>query len=370
VASDKSVDALKGLAIVLVVAGHVIPWAAAVYHGGPGLVKVEPLDPFGIPLTTATNLLFSLIGSFHMPLFAFASGLVMWPPRESPLFAQIGRRARGLLLPYLSWFVLGYFTPRANGPATLEGFVPALTAVVLGQAGLWFLYALFLCATMLIVLLKVTRSQWALAASASVAIAWSTGLLFPIPTVLWLSKTLWIYPFVVLGYIVSASWKERVGAHRLLVGLGALAAFLPLFYLRHPVHVAELQQIGRVAVALYDAGVRGGFVLSLAVPYLCAAAAIIALYALYTGGAGRLTDAQAWLGRRSLGIYAIHGGLLWWLIGAGVRNPWLLMIAGLVVPAALTVVIERIPVLSTLLLGRELRRAPRPVGPSEEPTAR
>jgi len=367
---DKSIDALKGLAVVLVLAGHVIPWAAAVYHGGPGLVKVEPLDTFWIPLTTATSLLFSLIGSFHMPLFAFASGLVMWPPRETPLTTQIGRRARGLLLPYLSWFVLGYFIPRADGPVNLEGFVEALMAVLLGQAGLWFLYALFLCATTLMVLLRITRSQWVLVASALVAVAWRTGLVLAVPDALWLDKTLWIYPFVVLGYIVAASWQGRIRAHRLLVALSAVAAFLPLFYSRHPVHVAQLQQIGRVALALYDAGIRGGFALSLAVPYLCAAVASIGLFAVYSGREGRLIDAQAWLGQRSLGIYAIHSALLWWLIDAGVRSPWVLMIAGLLVPAALTVLIERIPVLRTLLLGRELRSAPKDVGSAEEPTAR
>lgn len=363
---DRSVDALRGLAITLVVLGHAILDAGAVLHGGQGLVN---MGPFWVPLATASNIPLSLLYSFHMPLFAFVSGLVMWPRRNHPLGAGIVSRSRSLLVPYLAWFVVLYavnWSPHPTG-----GFGPALVDAVVGRGGLWYLYALFICLVVMLCLARAPGSRWVLPASAMVAVACSTGLIFRIPEVLYLSSVLWIYPFAVLGYMVG-SLRTQFLEHRLPIVATSAVAFLPLFYLRQPVDVPSLQPITTLAATVRGAGIGGGHALGLLIsvlvpslPYACAATAVIALYGLYLGRGGRAIDAQAWLGRKSLGIYAMHGPVVWWLASHGVRDIALLTLLSLGVSAMSTALIERTPLLGSVLLGQRIERAGERLSPSE-----
>jgi fucose 4-O-acetylase-like acetyltransferase len=371
---DSSIDALRGLAIILVVLGHAIPDAAAVSHGGPGLVD---LGGFWVPMATASSLFLSFIYAFHMPLFAFVSGLVMWPPRGRSIPAGVVARVRSLLVPYLAWFVILFFVDRWVSGASQQ-FGPALTGSVLGRGGLWYLYALFISATAVICLAELPGSRWFLAASALGVVLWPKGHL---PDVLQLVGLLWIYPFVVLGYM-TGPLKDWVMDHRPLTITAGLVGFVPLFYLRQPFHVVSAQPItqlaaavGRIAVAMHAAGIRGGYLLSLlffplvSVPaYGCAVAAIFTLFALYLGRVGRLIDLQAWFGRKSLGIYAVHGPLLWWLVSRGVKNVLVLTVLALGVSALATAVLERIPILDSVLLGRRTAWSA-DTGSPEVPTA-
>jgi hypothetical protein len=214
-------------------------------------------------------------------------------------------------------------------------------------------------------------SRWVLPASALGAVVCSTGLIFRIPDVLYLSDVLWIYPFAVLGYMVGPL-RSQFLEHRLpIVAVGA-TAFLPLFYLRQPVDVPSLQPITALAATIRGAGISGGPVLGLLIsvlvaslPYACAATAVIALYGLYLGRGGRAIDAQAWLGRKSLGIYAIHGPVVWWLASHGVRGVVVLTLVSLGVSVMSTVLIERMPLLGLALLGQRIERAGERLSPSE-----
>jgi fucose 4-O-acetylase-like acetyltransferase len=353
-ARDKSIDALRGLAIVLVVVGHAFLLAAWSQHPGPGLVRLGTHT--WIPLATATNVPLGLIYSFHMPLFAFVSGLVLWPPREVAVGSQIARRARSLLLPYLAWFMITFVVAYDVIDLPPEGFGAALTDIVVGRhglGGLWFLYALFVCMVILIVLERAPHSRRVLAVSAFAAIAWPTGLIpVEVPDVLYLRSVVGIYPFVVLGYLLRRS-ESRVAERRLPTTAVASAMFLPLFYLRNPVFAPDLAPIAQSAVAMHNAGVRGGYFLVLLLPSACALAAVLALYGLYVNRQGRVVEAQAWLGRKSLGIYAMQGPVLYWLVNAGIKNVLVLSVVAVATSAASTALLERIPVLRTILLGQK-----------------
>jgi fucose 4-O-acetylase-like acetyltransferase len=364
-ARDRSIDALRGLAIILVVVGHAFLLATWVLHPDPALVQLGPSS--WIPLATATNPLLNLIYSFHMPLFAFVSGLVMWPSRDSPLGGQIVQRARGLLLPYLTWFVITFVVARDVIALPPEGFGAALSDIVIGRrglGGLWYLYALFVCTAIVICLERAPKPRRVLTASALVVVAWSTGLIpVGVPDVLYLRSVMWVYPFVIFGYLLRRA-ESRVADHRLSTIALASAVFLPLFYLRNPIFVPDLAPMARSAVALHNAGIRGGSLAVGLVPYACALAAVLALYGLYTSRQGQAVEIQAWLGRRSLGIYAMQGPLLLWMVNAGIKNVLVLSIVAVGVSAASTAVLERVPVLKTVLLGQ--RNSTR--SPAQEPS--
>jgi len=352
-ARDASVDALRGLAIILVVLGHAILDAGAVLHGGPRMVN---MGPFWIPLSTASSVPLSLLYSFHMPLFAFVSGLVMWSPRERPLRHGISSRARGLLVPYMAWFLILYAINWSPHPA--GGFGSALLDALVGRGGLWYLYALFVCTAVVLCLAKSPGSRFALPASALVAVAFSTGWLFAVPDVLYLSWVFWIYPFVVLGYLVGPL-RAQVLDRRWLVAAVGLVAFLPLFYLRYPVHVPRLQPINRISAMSGAASVVAGHVLpflAAMLPYACASAAVLALVGAYLGRGGWVIEAQAWLGRRSLGIYAMHGVFMWWFASHGLKDAVALTLVSLGLSALATTVLERVPVVGRLLLGQRVEQ--------------
>ena len=75
------IDRMKGLAIILVVMGHV----------------------YGMAFAQSDDVAYRVISSFHMPLFMFLSGLVACSGATTPFWnlPKLGRKLRGLLLPLI-----------------------------------------------------------------------------------------------------------------------------------------------------------------------------------------------------------------------------------------------------------------------------
>lgn len=122
------IDSLKGLAILLVVMGHVIPhfypnWREVLYEDG----------------NTSAMSLWMIIYSFHMPLFMFCSGLFALRIKEytwKAVVSTIMKRACTLLLPF---FAAGYLKYLTMGGGFLD---------------YWFLWQLFL---FMIVVITIDR---------------------------------------------------------------------------------------------------------------------------------------------------------------------------------------------------------------------
>jgi fucose 4-O-acetylase-like acetyltransferase len=370
---NASADSLRGLAIVLVVLGHSMVSVAWVYHAGPGLTMLS--DGHWVSDSIALNPILNVIYAFHMPLFAFVSGLVSWRPRLSPAVGQLKSRFLGLVIPYFAWVVVYYFlTVR---PPALEGLGLGLRAAAMNPwGGLWYLYALFECYVLLILIQRLPYSKWILAATALGAIALSATRIGGSHT-FGVGDVIYIYPFFVGGYLASEK-ADAIRSRRYLVAGISLAAFAVLLAARGPIWRPDMSW---VLQASKDAAgfmhrtwhIRhSGLATSLAGPvfvrYASSMTAIVALTALYSGWTGRLMDWQAWLGRRTLGVYAIHQILQVGLFALGVTN-WVAMFAlSLSISIGLTLVLERIPVVRGLLLGQWKRPASTrgPDGPEDE----
>ena len=113
---NESLDCLKGIAILLVMFGHV-------------QVHNHMTDPY----------LYDVIKSIQMPMFFLISGYLAGTGKKITNLEQyrkkIGRRAVAYLLPFFSWLVVQHMT-----------YVPQALRTVLFQLdyGLWVLMALFL----------------------------------------------------------------------------------------------------------------------------------------------------------------------------------------------------------------------------------
>lgn len=111
-------DVFKGLAIILVVSGHVIS------KNWEGALDSHPA--------------YTWIYSFHMPLFFFISGfLIHYTFADRRAMKCLGKKALALLVPYFVWCF--FIAPFVN-----EGSLPSLTCVFTDtHPNYWFVYLLF-----------------------------------------------------------------------------------------------------------------------------------------------------------------------------------------------------------------------------------
>lgn len=128
---DIYLDVAKGLAIILVVIGHVFQTER---------VDFDNFFPF------------RFIYSFHMPMFIFVSGMVaslkindFFPVLSSSIIfsnakKEIWGATKRLFIPFISWTVVYYFVAHNDG--TLNYFKKVIDSP---DNSLWFLLALFYC---------------------------------------------------------------------------------------------------------------------------------------------------------------------------------------------------------------------------------
>ena len=136
---NPTIDVVKGLAIILVVYGHLIEHGMAPWGG----------DFFANPV-------FKVMYTFHMPLFVFISGYLM--------AFSLGRRSLGetfkikcnsLLVPFVSLAILGilvsYFLNIIFGNSLgVVNFSRDLLDQLLLKPSVWFLFTLFILNCLLI----------------------------------------------------------------------------------------------------------------------------------------------------------------------------------------------------------------------------
>ena len=109
------IDQLKGFAILLVVAGHVLEFC--LYPG-------------------KTSFLHDMIYSFHMPLFAFLSGLVFTSLSDYKLVGKkLMKQSYRLLVPFLTMGMIYAYTIRKGEGFLLQPY----------KLGLWYLLFLWQC---------------------------------------------------------------------------------------------------------------------------------------------------------------------------------------------------------------------------------
>ena len=126
-----AISTVRGLAIALVVYGHVIQRSMA--------VKGE--DFF-------LNPAFKVIYMFHMPLFFFISGyLLAFSLSRRSVHEAFQIRCRTLLGPYLSWSILGvfslYIVNSIDGKSGAVNLLWDLFNQMLFNPMIWFLFTLF-----------------------------------------------------------------------------------------------------------------------------------------------------------------------------------------------------------------------------------
>ena len=176
-------DTVKGLTIFLVVFGHCIQY----FNGSEFLKSGNFFD----------DIVFKIIYSFHMPLFALVSGYLFYSsfsrrtPREI-----IAKQARSLILPAFSWALLTSLIRMCKFLIMgeflgYEFFIGVLRSFTMG---LWFLWAMFWCSLAVVIAEKFFHGRIAFYMLLVV-------LSLFLPNKLNASANSFMYPYFVAGYI-------------------------------------------------------------------------------------------------------------------------------------------------------------------------
>jgi fucose 4-O-acetylase-like acetyltransferase len=301
------IDALRFVAIAMVVLTHVL--------------NLRP-EFKGLPF--APELVRAMM-SFNMPLFAFVSGYVLRGREGAHPVRFIKAKALALLVPYLAWIALEAPLRRIQFADVPPRLVRALYDP-LASFQMWFLLVLFVAFAVFALSRAVSDRD-----SVTVVFAIVVGLspLLPLPQSNLLSRLAWLYPFVVLGFIV-AHHRPRLKRYDVLAALAGLIAF-PLLFATGWDGIAYRFAIGLSGMA--------------------------ALWGVFRVMPVRVLEPLGWLGQRTMGVYGWQMVVLPYLIvGAGWPGAlvsWVLVTAAAVM---LTLLLERFAFTRAVFLGRWPRK--------------
>ena len=219
----RDIEAAKGLAILLVVFGHLVA-----RHDPMGVHWYEPLR--------------RAVYAFHMPLFLYLSGLVavesgLMRRRRADLPWAAAVRAKRLLVPFFGLGVLTVLTKLAAARVVLvdnppSGLASGLLALVWDTAhspalSIWYLFVLFVVSLGTAAVLdgQPGRLRWLLAAA--LAVFW-----VHLPAVVYLDRVGMYAPFFLMGVAAGFTgrawdiWLDRFWPWAMVVLLCCLGAVI------------------------------------------------------------------------------------------------------------------------------------------------
>ena len=183
---NESLDCLKGIAILLVMFGHV-------------QVHNHMTDPY----------LYDVIKSIQMPLFFLVSGYLAGKGTKiqsvEQFCARMKKRAVAYLLPFFSWLVVQHLT-----------YVPRALKTVLFQLdyGLWFLMTLFLF-TLLAYAAQLIQNLWGRGKEMVFWVIWFLGC--GVILAAYLVGVMFLSPSILVIYLPYYTVAYFVGMHEELV---------------------------------------------------------------------------------------------------------------------------------------------------------
>ena len=267
------IDQIKGFAIFLVVFAHAIGWNLSNWQ------QVLLID-YSRPCFWEKSLLWSIIYSFHMPLFFFISGLFTPPICKSTMKDYILKKTRRLLLPYI-----------------VTGFLMILAR---GYYGYWFLFSLWETSLLGIIPIVISHSinkknsvlvDIGIFGVMYIVLRYCLNMI-PATPFAEFDRCLFSLPCFFLGIIV--------GKHKLLDKLNSKSftflffIFVLSFIIRYlPFIVDDSQLIYKIV----------GYVKSLLTPI---AATLLVTNLFKLGISEKVGNLRSLLGKKSLHIYILH----------------------------------------------------------------
>lgn len=178
------IDEIKGMAICLMVLGHVIQYG----NGKEFLASGAFWE----------NKIFLFIYSFHMPLFMFLSGFCFWNTCNKYTANQIvQKKIKSLLIPIVAWNIVMFFVRGVKYHWDVSAYWKD------NYNFLWFLWSLFYCSLVTIVVHKVAKDS-----KIVFIIIIFSGFFYP--DIANSVSFKMMYPFFILGYLTNKDQWLRI----------------------------------------------------------------------------------------------------------------------------------------------------------------
>lgn len=180
-----TIDIVKGIAIILVVFGHLIQYS----------LMPSSEDFF-------TNPVFKIIYSFHMPLYIFISGyLIAFSLKRRNIYDTFKSRVRSLIIPYMMWVTIDvvfnlFKIIIKNQELSLIKFNKMLIKMFILSPDIWFLFTLFALCCILLISIGLEKKIGKI----SYAIIFILVVIFPTSAYFDIYFIKWFYLFFIVGY--------------------------------------------------------------------------------------------------------------------------------------------------------------------------
>ena len=339
---NRTIDFIRGIAILLVVLGHNIQ-----YGSGNDFYQMK---------NYFDSMPFKFIYSFHMPLFALLSGYLFFGSMKRPMKHVIKKRLISLLLPIFCWVTLEnvgksiilIIKDEFTFSACLYDYASSLVHE------LWFLWAMFWCSLIVMLVEKVFEGR-----------VWIYGLLIILILFTPARYNFYMYaymcPYFVAGFLINKfdgkSIYRRVVKndwHALVVAVAVFAVLFLFYGYDFYIYTTKISLLGENGI-LVQLGIDiyrwiVGFAGSIAVIILCK------MICDRWQGAG--VKVFAYFGQISLGIYILNSyanGYVLQRLTVGLMPNVLIWIVETIVSvavyAAVVEIIKMVPMTRKLLLG-------------------
>lgn len=326
---DTFIDSLKGIAIILVVIGHV---AVAMF----GEDQAE------------NNIIFRICYSFHMPLFMTISGFLTGGGKNIHDFIWLKRRAQRLLLPYIIWSIV-FCTIRFDG---LYGYVYN----VFVEPAIWFLPCLFLCNTYL-VFLNYIKSQKVVKAIIIYFIVSIIGIILNIR----IMKDFTIFlPFYMLGYVYKNNITDVLNDKHKCIILSCCTVLYPISMFVYTFGTNEASERANIMAERFEFGnqliFKAGFWFNSRFIIACLGMGMcIAIFKILYKYCVVVLKPFAFIGEHTMAIYILSGYFYFDVLNK-ISNSFIVFVLGTLIctsiPLAISVVIKNyIPKVYKVLFG-------------------
>jgi fucose 4-O-acetylase-like acetyltransferase len=326
---NQILDIMKGIGILFVVFGHAI----ARQGSGNGFSQ------------TVINWIYT----FHMPLFFFISGYIMHETIKGNRLIWIGYKALYLLIPhyifnflfYYRDYLLGFKVQRLSQVYTLPQWIWHSVYLIEGD---WFLWALFMCFTLMLLVDWVDRKY-----NNKIFWIFTIGLIILLGIVVIPGKYIWFSyydlkffgPIMLVGYIIA---RNKVNLRNYFVPVCLLGM------LTFPLVTRMYNGVNRPHIDLLRYILSGGLDYYF-IKYSQAFSGVLVVL-LVANVISRFNMISLWISRLgiiSLGIYLFHSFIpVWWL--ASLDSEWgriiIWFVFGLTFGIITTITCKKVKILS------------------------
>jgi len=349
---DVRIDALRGLAIALIVVQH-LGWAYLAYEPGLNMspsftgtwADLGKLGPFWYNVLAYS-------APFSVAVFAFLAGYLLAPGLARTAGRFLSGRFLGLMVPFLAWTTTyalfppasRFFLDRPNVLLFVRDCLLHPTGSIAGPV--WFLEGLFISSIVAYVVVKARGGDLVLALTAAAAfLPQLMGYLgVPVQVPSWLVGISAIHPYLVIGVLArrrNALWPTAAWSWAIV----AIAAYAASFRLRGVLaaSLTELPANWRGALMALARDDISTLVVSLLGIWMC--------ICLIAHVPERWLRAPAYVGRYSLGIMGAQLPVIALLVSLDIRSPWVVFPVTLAASLAVSWVLDRARVTRMLFLG-------------------